>query len=120
MKRYLLNFIATIIIAVLLSQVLPWWSVMLAGLITGLLIPLKRSAVFFVPFLAVALFWMVYAYSLSQANDFILSKKIAELLPLNGNPYLLLLLTGIIGGIATGIAAVLGKQISILLKSSKS
>ncbi|WP_033959667.1 hypothetical protein [Psychroserpens jangbogonensis] len=116
MKKNLINFIATIIIALLLSQILPWWSVMLASFITAVLLSLKRSAVFFVPFLAIAVFWMVYAFWLTNANDFTLSKKIAVLLPLQGNPYLLILVTGIVGGLAAGIAAIFGKQCASLLK----
>ena len=119
MKKNLINFIATIIIALLLSQVLPWWSVMLASFITAILFSLKKSAVFFVPFLAIALYWMMYAFWLSNANDFTLSKKIAILLPLQGNPYLLILVTGIIGGLAAGIAAIFGTQCANFLKTTK-
>lgn len=117
MKINLINFITTIILALLLSQVLPWWSVMLTGFITAILFSLKKSAVFFVPFLAIASFWMIYAFWLSSSNDFTLAKKIAILLPLQGNPYLLILVTGIVGGLAAGVAAIFGKQCSILLKS---
>lgn len=117
MKKNLINFIATIIIALLLSQILPWWSVMLASFITAIIFSLKKTAVFFVPFLAIALFWMVYAFWLSSANDFTLSKKIAVLLPLQGNPYLLLLVTGIVGGLAAGIAATFGKQCASVFKT---
>ncbi|WP_040254420.1 hypothetical protein [Psychroserpens mesophilus] len=116
MKKNLINFIATIIIALLLSQVLPWWSVMLASFITAILFSLRKSAVFFVPFFAMVLFWMVYAFWLSNANDFTLSKKIAVLLPLEGNPYLLILVTGIVGGLAAGIAGIFGKQCAMLLR----
>lgn len=116
MKKNILNFIATIIIALILSQLLPWWSVMLASFTTAWLIGLKRSAVFFVPFFAIAVLWMVLAFWLSNANDFILAKKIATLLPLGGNPYLLILVTGIIGGLAAGVAGVFGKQCNSLLK----
>ncbi|RZN84568.1 MAG: hypothetical protein EVB11_00515 [Winogradskyella sp.] len=119
MKKNSINFIVTIVLAVIFSQFLPWWSVMLAGFISALLISLKKSAVFFVPFLAITLFWMVYAFALSSANDFILAKKIAILLPLDGNEYLLILVTGIIGGIAAGISALFGKQLSLLFKTSK-
>lgn len=119
MKKNAFNFTATILIALLLSQVLPWWSVMLASFTTAILLSLKKSAVFFVPFIAVALFWMVYAFWLSNANDFTLSKKIAVLLPLQGNPYLLILVTGLIGGLAAGVAAIFGKQCSHLLKTIK-
>lgn len=110
MNKNSINFIATLVIAIVLSQFLPWWSIMIASFITGLLISLKKTAVFFVPFLAVALFWMVYSFVLSSSNDFIMAKKISVLLPLQGNPYLLILVTGLIGGIAAGISGILGNQ----------
>lgn len=113
MKKNSINFIITIVLAIILSQFLPWWSVMIASFISALFISLKKTAVLFVPFLAIALFWMVYAWSLSSANDFILAKKIAVLLPLKGNAYLLILVTGVIGGLAAGISAMSGKQVSL-------
>ncbi|TCK67738.1 hypothetical protein DFQ05_1519 [Winogradskyella wandonensis] len=117
MKRNSINFIITIVLAIILSQFFPWWSVMLAGFSSALLIPLKKASVFVVPLLAIALFWIVYSWSLSSANDFILAKKIAVLLPLAGNEYLLLLVTGLIGGLAAGVSALFGKQLSLVLKS---
>lgn len=117
MKKNIINFIITIVLAIILSQFLPWWSVMISGFLSAVLIPLKKASVFFVPFLAIALFWMVYTWSLSSANDFILAKKIATLLMLEGNAYLLILITGVIGGLAAGISAIFGKQVSLLLKS---
>ena len=116
MSKNLLNFIATILIAYALSLVLPWWSVMAAALATALFIPLKKAAVFFIPFLAILLFWFVYSYLMSSGNDFTLAKRIAVLLPLGGNPYILMLVTGIVGGLAAGIAAVFGKQVSLIIK----
>lgn len=120
MKSKVLNFIVTIVLAILLSQVLPWWSIMLASFITAILFRLKRGAVFIVPFLAITVYWVIYTYWLSSSNDFTLSKKIAELLPLNGNAYLLILVTGLIGGLAAGVSAVFGKQCLLLLNDSKS
>ncbi|MFD1062500.1 hypothetical protein ACFQ1Q_04520 [Winogradskyella litorisediminis] len=117
MKRNSINFIITIILAIILSQFLPWWSVMLASFISSLGIPLKRFAVFLVPFLAIALFWIIYSWSLSSANDFILAKKIGVLLTIGENAYLLILITGIIGGLASGVSALFGKQLSLVLKS---
>ncbi|PTL99743.1 MAG: hypothetical protein DA407_16565 [Bacteroidetes bacterium] len=116
MSKNIINFIATIILAILLSIFLPWWSVMTAALTTALFVPLKKAAVFFVPFLAILLFWIVYSYLLSSGNDFTLAKRIAILLPLGGNPYVLMLVTGVVGGLAAGIAAVFGKQLSLMVK----
>jgi hypothetical protein len=53
---------------------------------------------------------------LSSTNDFTLAKRIAILLPLGGNPYLLMLITGVVGGIAAGIAAILAKQLNLVVK----
>ncbi|WP_394748891.1 hypothetical protein [Spongiimicrobium salis] len=111
MTKNIYNFIATLILAVLLSLFLPWWSIMIAALITALLIPLQKSAVFFVPFLAICCYWAVYSFLQSSANDFTLAKKISQLLQIGGNPYILILLTGVIGGLAAGISAVFGRQL---------
>lgn len=110
MIKKTINFVLTLFLAYIISLFLPWWSVMVAGLITAFLIPLKKRAVFLIPFLAVALLWIIQSWLLSSANDFTLAKKIATLLPLGGNPIFLILVTGIIGGIAAGIAGILGKQ----------
>ena len=115
MTKNIFNFIATIIIAGILSQFLPWWSIMVAAFTSSLFISLKKTSVFVVPFLAIMVFWMGYAFWLSNANDFILAKKIAVLLPLNGNAFLLILVTGIIGGFAAGISGIFGKQCVTLL-----
>jgi hypothetical protein len=114
MNKKIINFIATIVIALIFSQFLSWWSIMLSAFLIAFLIPLKKAAVFIVPFLAIALLWIVQSWILSSANDYILAKKIATLLPLGGNPFVLILVTGIIGGIAAGIAAAFGKQCQIL------
>jgi hypothetical protein len=116
MKNNIINFVVTIIIAVILSQFLPWWSVMVAGFVSALFFSLKRAAVFFVPFLAIFCFWAVYAVMVSSSNDFTLAKKIAVLLPLGGNAYLLILVTGLVGGLAAGVAAVFGKQLGGLVR----
>ena len=117
MKKNLFHFIAVLVLAIILSQFFSWWAVMIAAFLVSVTISLKKAAVFFIPFLAIALLWMVQAYLFSSANDFILAKKIAVLLPLGGNPYLLVLVTGLIGGIAAGVSGIFGKQIATLFKS---
>ena len=114
MNKTLLNFLTTIFLAGIFGLVLPWWSVMIAALITGFAFPLEKVKVFFIPFLAIFLYWSIYCWVLSSNNDFILAKKIARLFPLDGNPYLLIGVTGIIGGIAAGTSALLGRQIRSL------
>jgi hypothetical protein len=116
MNKKSINFLLTLFLSYILALFLPWWSVMVAALITSFLIPLKKTAVFGIPFLAVALLWIIQSWLLSNANDYTLAKKIATLLPLSGNPFLLIIVTGAIGGLAAGIAGIFGKQYKLFLK----
>ena len=118
MKTTLTNFILTMVLVVILSMFLPWWHIMVASMITSYLIPLQKIKVFLIPFLAVFIIWMLHTFWLSYSNDFILANKIAVLLPLNGNPYLLVLVTAIIGGLAAGISGVFGNQLKQITSSS--
>lgn len=111
MNKNIKNFIITIVLAIVLSLFFPWYSIMIAGLFSAMITPLKKAAVFFVPFLAILVYWSVHAYLLSSANDFTLARKIAELLTIGNSTYLLIFLTGVIGGLAAGISAILGKQL---------
>lgn len=110
------NFITTLLFVALFSMALPWWGIMLAALLGALLFPLRKAAIFFVPFIAVFLFWGGYCFVLGSSNDFILAKKVAQLFPLSGNPYLLIVLTGAVGGIAAGVSGWLGKELRNLNK----
>lgn len=110
MKSFLSNFLLTIVLALVFSLFLPWWSIMLAAFLSSAIVRLRKASAFVVPFLAIAVFWIVYAWLLSSANDFILAKKIAVLLPLGGNAVLLILVTGLVGGLAAGVAGLFGNQ----------
>ena len=93
-KKYLLILLSTVFIALILSQFLPWWSVMLAAFITALFFSLKGVVGFFSSFFSHTLILDGLCFWLSNANDFILAKKIAVLLPLK-EVLLLILVTGI-------------------------
>ncbi|RCW92265.1 hypothetical protein [Winogradskyella arenosi] len=116
MRHNLLHFSITIVLAFLFALFLPWWSVMLAAIGAAFLVPLKKATVFFIPFLGIFLLWFLWSYYLSASNNFIMAKRIAVLLPLEGNPYLLMVVTGIIGGLAAGIAGIFGTQLRRLIK----
>ena len=117
MNNTSLNFLTTLLLAILFSLFMPWWSVMLAAFLAGLIFSVKDISVFLVPFSAIFLYWMVYAFLLSNDNDFILAKKIAVLLSFGGNAYLLILVTVFIGGIAGGVAGIFGKQCKLLIEN---
>lgn len=115
MNKSIINLIVTIILAYTFAALsMDWWSAMLAASLAGLILPLNGFKVFLMPFLGIFLFWSIYAYLLSSGNDFRLSGQIGELLGVGSRPYLVVLITGLIGGTAAGIAGVFGKQLANL------
>ncbi len=118
MKSYFSNFLLTLVLALIFSLFLPWWSIMLAAFLSGAIVRLRKASAFFVPFLAIAVFWMIYAWLLSSANDFVLAKKIAVLLYLGEHAMLLILVTGIVGGLAAGVAGLFGNQCRVIFSRS--
>lgn len=104
--------LATIIIisAFLLNLFLPWWSIAFPGLIGGYLFSKKPLPSFSWGFLALFLLWGGQALYIHFANDAILSSRIAEMLPV-GSPFLVVLITGIIGGLVSGLATLTGSLV---------
>ncbi len=115
-----MKFLASIILSALLSYAtglfLPWWSIMIVGLIIGYSIPQKRILSFVSVFIGVALFWGLFAYFISNANDHILAKRVAVFIVKKEDPIILMLITAVVGGLSAGISAVTGRSFALLLK----
>lgn len=115
-----MKFIVSLVASALLSYgfglFLPWWSVVPAGLLVGYFIPQKRVLSFFSAFLGVAIFWGLFAFYISHANEHILAKRVSELVIKRSSPNLLILLTAFIGGITAGISALTARSLALLFK----
>jgi hypothetical protein len=115
-----MKFLASVTISAVLSYALglflPWWSVMIVGLLIGFFIPMKRIFSLISVFLGVAVFWGLFAFYMSNANDHILATRVAVLVIKKNDPMLLVLTTALIGGFSAGIAAFTGRSLAILLK----
>ena len=104
-------FISLIMIAVLSFAAclyLPWWSIAVTAFIVGALIPQSPVSAFFAGFIALFLLWSLLSFYLSNANGHILSHKLSVLILRNDNPFLLILITGLIGAIVAGFGALTG------------
>jgi hypothetical protein len=95
---------------------LPWWSIMIVGLLVGYFIPQKRIFSFLSVFIGVALFWGLFAFFISVSNEHILAKRVAMLVIKKDNPILLVIFTGLIGGISSGVSAFTGRSVALLFK----
>lgn len=94
---------------------LPWWGFVPIIFLLAAVINQKNLRSFLAGFLAIFILWVILAWIIDSANQHILSQRTAMILPLNGNSLLLILLTGLIGGILGGMASLTGS----LLRSHK-
>ena len=117
-----MKFISAIILTALTGYIAgilsfsPWWGFAVTTLLVALLVHQKAGKAFLSGFLGIFLLWAGLAYWMDQQNNGILSQRIAQILPLNGNSLLLILITGVVGGLVAGFAAMSG---SYLRASSK-
>lgn len=107
-----MKFLAALILTALLSFIaglyLPWWGIAIAAFAVGVLIIQKAGISFLSGFLGVLLLWSGLSFWIDTRNEGILSARIGELLGIGSNSFLLILITGFIGGLVGGFAAMSG------------
>lgn len=90
-----------------LSLIFPWWIIACIGAVCGWLIPGGVISTFISGFLGVGIVWMGHAWSLDAKNESVFTNTMLEVLPF-GEPIVLIVVTGAIGGLVGGLAAVSG------------
>jgi hypothetical protein len=110
-----MKFITAIILTALLAFIgglwFAWWSIAVAAFIIALLVHQKAGKAFLSGFIGVFFLWGVLALWIDIKNDSVLSKKIAEVLPLGGSSFLLILVTAVIGALVAGFGAMSGSYL---------
>lgn len=116
MKNFALIFVGTLVFAAIAQVFLPWWSMVIIALLMGFVFADKGGLSFLAGFLAVFLLWSGYAFMLSSANHHLLADKMAVLLkPLTqGSRLMLFVVTGLLGGLVAGMAALTGTYLAKL------
>ncbi len=110
-----MKFIIALILTALLSFAAciywPWWSIAIVSAIVALVVPQRAFKAFLAGFLGVFLLWAILSYLRSSANGHILAHKISQLILKMDNPILLVVATGLIGGLVAGFAAMAGSYL---------
>ncbi len=114
--KFLVATILTLLLGFISGLFLPWWGIAISSLLVAVLIHQKGGKAFLSGFLGLFILWAALAWWIDMKNNGVLSKKIAGILPLGGNSLLLILVTGLVGGLVAGFAAMSG---SYLRASSK-
>jgi len=115
-----MKFITAIILTALLSFIsglfLPWWCLAIAAGAVAAVIHQKAGKAFLAGLLGVFLLWASLAWWMDMKNNSVISHKVASILPLGGSSWALILVTGLVGGLVGGFAAITG---SFLRSSAK-
>ena len=106
--KFFISIIITALFAFGAGLYLPWWSIAITSFIVALLIPQSAGRAFIAAFLAIFILWGYMAFLLSNANGHLLAHKISLLILKTDSPYLLMIVTGLIGGVVSGFAALSG------------
>lgn len=106
-NKFILNLIITLVLAFLLLQMTPWWSMaIIAGLVAAVIHPNGPQS-FFSGFLGIGLAWGISAFMINSQNDSILASQLGDLFGGVG-PIALILITAIVGSLLGGFGALTG------------
>ena len=112
-----MKFITAIILTALLAFISgllsfsPWWGFAVTSVLVALLVHQKAGKAFLAGFLGLFLLWGGLAWWIDMKDNGVLSQKIASVLPLGGNSILLIVVTGVAGGLVAGFAAMSGSYL---------
>lgn len=108
-----LQIILTGILAYVLSLMLPFWSVAIAGFMVAIIFNEHAFLSFLGGFLGIALLWGLSTWFLSEANNHILLPKVSAIFSLSS--FLMIVVISVIGGLLGGLAAATGTQLRRLI-----
>jgi hypothetical protein len=110
-----MKFIMSVLLIAIISFVaciyLPWWSIALVAFFVIALIPQKPLYAFIAGFAAIFVLWIIIALITSNKNDNILAHKISMIILKADSPVSLILVTGLIGALVAGFAALAGSYL---------
>ena len=109
--KFIVATLLTAVLAFVAGLWLDWWSIAIAAFVVGMLVHQKAGWAFFAGSLGGFLVWGVLALMRDAANESLLSKKVAAILPLGGSTVLLVLTTAVVAALVTGFGAMSGSYL---------
>lgn len=109
-----MKFFAAVILTALTGYIAgllsfsPWWGFAVSSFLVAMLIHQQPLKAFIAGLLGIFLLWAGLAWWIDAQNNSILAQRIAHVLPLNGNAYLLILVSSFAAGLVSGVAALSG------------
>jgi len=104
--KILYQIILTLLAGLVLQLFLPWWTLALGAAGVSFFFEQKGWQAFAGGFVAIFLLWLLSAWYFDEASGAIMSHRLNTLLPVPA-----FFLTGLVGGLVGGMAALTGKMI---------
>ena len=106
--KFLISFILIGVLSFAACTWFPWWSIAIVSFIVCLAIPQSALSAFLAGFFSIGLLWLSLSYYISNNNNHLLTGRISLLILHSINPLMLILLTGLIGGLISGLGGLCG------------
>ncbi|MFK7953443.1 MAG: hypothetical protein AB8B73_11400 [Ekhidna sp.] len=117
--KLLIRLIAIGVLTYFISPLSFWWIAMIISFAVCYVSPSSGLNAFVAGFLGVGLVWIGQSWRMDVANESNFSNVIVELFPINESFYLILV-TGLVGGLAGGFSALSGTSFrQLFLKEKK-
>ncbi|MGH2646661.1 MAG: hypothetical protein ACRDE8_03805 [Ginsengibacter sp.] len=118
-----MKFTISIALTILLSfgacLYFPWWSIAIAAFVVSALIPQAPIASFFSGFIALFLLWGFLSFWISSNNNDVLAHRVSQLIFKTDMPFMLIMITALIGAMVAGFAALTASYIRPALMQRK-
>jgi hypothetical protein len=112
------KIILTALLAFLFQLILPWWGIAVAAFLVATAFDQSGIVALRNGFTGVFLFWAGAAAIVSVMNEGVLMARLAMLFSLPSG-WLTVLVTGLVGGVAGGLAALTGNRLRVTFTGSK-
>lgn len=103
--RFLISIISIAIFSFLAGLYLPWWSIAIIAFLISLLLPQHPAKGFLAGFLGIFILWILLSALINSSNAGILAGRIGAMLSVGNSPAIMILVTGFVGGLVAGFAA---------------
>lgn len=118
MIRFFIQLLIISVLTYLIPAEMPWYASGIPPLLVMAAIPGHNIKDLFAGFLGVFFIWAILAFQIDQANQQLLSSKMAKVFSLP-NSYLLILLSALIGGLLGLLSAWTGQSVHNLFRKPK-
>ncbi len=109
--KFFISLVLTALLSFAACLYFPWWSIAVAAFMVAALIPQHPGKAFAAASLALFLLWGGLSFWINSNNQHLLASKISMLFFNVDNPFYLILMSALIGGLVAGSAALCGSYV---------